>query len=188
MKNRAYQIIMAFITVMIALAMTRPPSCRAEELITADKALHQIFHNAKDFQRREITLTDVQVQHIEQKAQLTFAQAHSRDITYYEVNQDGAVTGYAFEDTVVGKWGPIHYLVGLNKEGKVMETVILDYQEIRGRPIAKRRFLRQYTGKSSKDPLQLRHDIDGISGATISSRSLTEGIRKILFIFEEIKP
>ena len=91
-------------------------------------------------------------------------------------------------DTVMGKWGLIHYLVGLDTGGAVFHVTILDYQEIRGRPIAKRRFLRQYEGKTTLDPLQLYKDIDGITGATISSNSLTEGVRKILYIYEFIKP
>ena len=75
----------------------------------------------------------------------------------------------------------------MNVQGAIVEVIILDYSEIRGKPIAKRRFLRQYKGKTTKDPVLLRRDIDGISGATISSRSLTDGIRKILYIFTEIK-
>lgn len=102
--------------------------------------------------------------------------------------EQNAAVGYAFEDTVIGKWGPIHYLAGLDTNGAVSRIIILDYQEIRGRPIAKPRFLRQYQGKTLKDTLQLRKDIDGITGATISSNSLTEGVRKILHMYELIKP
>ena len=102
----------------------------------------------------------------------------------YILKGEDRVLGYAFEDTVLGKWGPIHYVVGINDAGEVLRVIVLDYQEIRGRPVAKRRFLRQYEGKTAHDPVRLREDIDGISGATISSRSLTDGIRKIINIFE----
>jgi len=54
-------------------------------------------------------------------------------------------------------------VVGIGPDGVIEEVVIVDYQEIRGKPIAKRRFLRQYDSKSLKHPLQLRQDIQGIT-------------------------
>jgi Na+-translocating ferredoxin:NAD+ oxidoreductase RnfG subunit len=36
----------------------------------------------------------------------------------------------------------------------------------------------QYKGKGPADPLQLNRDVDGISGATLSSRAVTLGVRK----------
>jgi Na+-translocating ferredoxin:NAD+ oxidoreductase RnfG subunit len=88
---------------------------------------------------------------------------------------------------VVGKWAPIRYLVGLDLNGTVLQVIVLEYKEIRGRPVAKKRFLNQYKGKTIQDELMLRSDIDGVTGATISSRSMTDGVRKILHIFKLIK-
>lgn len=85
---------------------------------------------------------------------------------------------------MLGKWGPIHYALAVNPDGRIHKAVVLDYEEIRGKNVAKSRFLRQYEGKSTKDPVMLRQDIDGITGATISSRSMTDGVRKLLHIFE----
>jgi len=171
----------------VILTMARPVLCPAEELATADQALRKIFPQAQSFIRREILLTPEQTGRIAAGAQMTFDEAHSLKITVYLAQNSGRTSGYGFEDTVHGKWGPIHYLVGVDLAGAVIDTVILDYQEIRGKPVAKRRFLKQYRGKSARDPLQLKEDINGISGATISSRSLTEGIRKLLFILAEIQ-
>ncbi|PIW58254.1 MAG: hypothetical protein COW13_05350 [Candidatus Omnitrophica bacterium CG12_big_fil_rev_8_21_14_0_65_50_5] len=77
--------------------------------------------------------------------------------------------------------------MSLSPEGQVIEVSVLDYQEIRGKPVAKNRFLKQYQNKTIHNPVKLKKDIDGITGATISSRSLTDGVRKILYIFELIK-
>ncbi len=123
---------------------------------------------------------------IEQKVRIIFKDTHLKKIQFYIVKRSGQNIGLVFEDIVIGKWGPIHYLVGVDLKGKVIQVIILDYDEIRGKPIAKRRFLKQYKNKSSHDPVKLRQDIDGIAGATISSRSLTNGIRKLLFVFAEI--
>ena len=160
----------------------------AEELIKVDGALKKMFPAAGHFDRRVINLSPEQVRLVEESARLTFSGRHSGQVVVHIAQADNTVVGYAFEDTVIGKWGLIHYLVGLDTSGAVSRIIILDYQEIRGRPIAKPRFLRQYQGKTLKDTLQLRKDIDGITGATISSNSLTEGVRKILHMYELIKP
>lgn len=160
----------------------------AEELIKVDSALKKMFPRVGHFDRQVVSLSEEQIHMVEEAARLTFAGKHSDQVIVHIAREQNIVVGYAFEDTVIGKWGPIHYLVGLDANGVVSRIIILDYQEIRGRPIAKPRFLRQYQGKTIKDILQLHKDIDGITGATISSGSLTEGVRKILHIFELMKP
>ena len=160
----------------------------AEELIKVEGALRKMFPAAGHFDRQVISLSKEQIRRVEEAARLAFEGKHSDQVIVHIAREQNAVAGYAFEDTVIGKWGPIHYLVGLDTNGAVSQVIILDYQEIRGRPIAKPRFLRQYQGKTIRDTLQLRKDIDGITGATISSNSLTGGVRKILYIYEFIKP
>lgn len=151
-------------------------------------ALAKMFPQAVYFRRERIQLSLRQIQEIESAAHISFEGRHAPEIIVH-IAQDGeGAIGCALEDTVIGKWGPIHYLAGLDLSGKILQIVILDYQEIRGRPIAKRRFLRQYEGKTIRDPLRLSQDVDGISGATISSGSLTEGVRKILYIYAHIQP
>jgi Na+-translocating ferredoxin:NAD+ oxidoreductase RnfG subunit len=160
----------------------------AEELIKVEGALKKMFPAAGHFDRQIVSLSKEQIRRVEEAARLTFEGKHSDQVIVHIAREQNTVVGYAFEDTVIGKWGLIHYLVGLDTSGAGSRIIILDYQEIRGRPIAKPRFLRQYQGKTLKDTLQLRKDIDGITGATISSNSLTEGVRKILHMYELIKP
>jgi len=159
----------------------------AEDLISADNALKKIFREATRFDSRNTALSGEQITVIEEKARIKFQGTHSTNIQMYLAKKGEQTLGFAFEDIVIGKWGPIHYLIGLDSQGTILDVIILDYQEIRGRPIAKSRFLRQYKHKTVGDPVILRKDIDGITGATISSRSLTNGIRKLLHVFEEMK-
>jgi len=158
----------------------------AKELIALDQALKKIYKSAQDFQKETHVLTLEQISSIEAQAKISFDQTHASEIIMYTPRLGNNPIGTVFEDTVIGKWGPIHYLLALKPDGSIQEVVILDYQEIRGRPISKKRFLRQYKQKSIKDPLKLRKDIDGVTGATISSRSLTDGIRKLLYVYKEL--
>ena len=160
-----------------------PHPCASEVLITVEQALKQIYPKASGTEKKVLELMADDIRLIEQKAPLVFEGAHLDQIVVYTIHEDGTTAGFAFEDTVKGKWGPIHYLVGLAPEGIILQAIILDYQEIRGKPIAQKRFLNQFKRKAWNDRLVLGKDIDGITGATISSRSLTDGIRKVLCVF-----
>ena len=56
-----------------------------------------------------------------------------------------------------------------------------------------KRFLRQYEGKTLADPIRLNRDIQGVTGATVSSRSMNATVRKALALIsayraEEFEP
>lgn len=174
------------ILLVLLLSVLASPA-EAERLISTDKALKKVYKKADQFEQIVVTLSQEQVQSIEDSARLSFSNGHSNRLTVHSVYQSGQLIGHALEDTVFGKWGPIHYLVGLDLSGKVKKTIILSYDEIRGKAVAKNRYLKQYKGKTVKSKLRLRKDIKGLSGATISSRSLTDGVRKLLHVYELIK-
>lgn len=56
--------------------------------------------------------------------------------------------------------------------GRIRETSVLADREQRGRPIHTRRFLRQFEGVGLRDNTRLDQRIDGITGATISSKAM----------------
>jgi len=54
------------------------------------------------------------------------------------------------------------------------------YREDRGGEIGSKRWLRQFIGKSKGEFLKYQKDIAAISGATISVKSMTTEVNKIL--------
>ena len=46
------------------------------------------------------------------------------------------------------------------------------------------RFLKQFRGKSTNDPIRMNRDITVLSGATMSSRALTAGVKKALILVQ----
>ena len=62
----------------------------------------------------------------------------------------------------------------------------MSYKEKRGRPIARKSFLKQFIGKRSGDPVQVRKDIRAISGATISSDATCFAVKKAIAIVETV--
>lgn len=88
--------------------------------------------------------------------------------------------GYFFVDHVIGKHLYIDYSVALGADGRVRRVEILTYRESYGFEVANAGWLAQFIGKSNGNALEMNQDIRNISGATLSSRHVTEGVKRIL--------
>lgn len=77
---------------------------------------------------------------------------------------------------------PISMLIGMNMEGQLTGLKVLDYNESyrysRGDFVADPVFQAQFPGKPITDEFRLRRDIDGLSGATMTSFGITRGARE----------
>lgn len=102
-------------------------------------------------------------------------------------NNDNVV-GYGIMDNVKGKNQPITYMTIFDTLGDVLDVNILVYRESHGGEVQNESFRRQFRGKNSTSKLEVGKDIKSISGASISSRSITNGVKKIIKIFNSIKP
>jgi hypothetical protein len=83
-------------------------------------------------------------------------------------------------DHVIGKHLYIDYAVALDTGGRVMRVDILQYRESYGGEVREPSWLAQFVGKASSSPLKVGGDIRNISGATLSSLHITEGVKRIL--------
>lgn len=111
----------------------------------------------------------------------------SDTVQVYACTLRGDTVGYGIPDDVMGKAQYISYLVGLTPGGSVRDVEILAYREAYGGEIAYESFRKQFRGKTSADRLQPGRDIKNISGATISVRALTLGVRRIVSAFGQIR-
>jgi Na+-transporting NADH:ubiquinone oxidoreductase subunit NqrC len=91
-----------------------------------------------------------------------------------------AADGYFFVDAVIGKHDLITYAVALSADGKVRQLEILEYREAYGGEVRNSRWRAQFTGKQHGDALRIGDGIQNISGATLSSEHLTDGVRRLL--------
>ena len=83
-------------------------------------------------------------------------------------------------DHVIGKHLYIDYAVALDPTGRVTRVEILQYRESHGGEVREPGWLAQFVGKTSGSPLKVGGDIRNISGATLSSLHVTEGVKRIL--------
>ena len=90
------------------------------------------------------------------------------------------VMGYFYYDHVVGKHLLIDYAVAVDADGRVRKVEILNYRESYGGEVHDASWLQQFVGKSHSSAVQINSDIRNISGATLSSTHITEGVKKVL--------
>ena len=100
------------------------------------------------------------------------------------------VDGYALVQNTIGKHKPMTYMVGVDNRGYISNIELLIFRESRGSEVRQKRFNSQHEGKTVLDPVRLNKDIINISGATMSVRSMTAGIKRVLVLVDEfyLKP
>jgi len=100
-------------------------------------------------------------------------------IEYFEALRRSELIGYCIKVTGSGYAGYIRIIVGINPKGVIEGVRILEHQETPGlgAKISDMSFLKQFIGKSART-VKVRRDIDAITGATISSKAVTDSISK----------
>lgn len=88
--------------------------------------------------------------------------------------------GWFMVDEVIGKHEFITLALALDASGAVKSVEILDYREAYGAQVRDPRWRAQFTGKRAGQSLQLGHEVKNISGATLSSKHVTDGVRRLL--------
>jgi hypothetical protein len=100
--------------------------------------------------------------------------------TTWKAQAGDRLLGLFVLDHVIGKHLYIDYAVALDTSGRVMRVDILQYRESYGGEVREPGWLGQFVGKTSASPLKVGSDIRNISGATLSSQHLTEGVKRVL--------
>ena len=67
----------------------------------------------------------------------------------------------------------------------VSDVEILVYRESKGSEVRRKRFNSQYEGKTVLDPIRINKDIINITGATMSVRSVSAGVKRALVLIDE---
>lgn len=105
----------------------------------------------------------------------------------YELRNSGSRLGYLIHGKAPSRSRHFDYAILQDTELKVQKIRVLIYRESHGGEIGSKRWLKQFEGKGPDDPLRFRKEIDGISGATISARSMTRTVRKVENAMAELK-
>lgn len=152
----------------------------AEVLVSESAALKTSFPEAAGFEARSLTLSAQDRAWI--KAELGRSPGPSLLRYHRALDSQGGLLGLALVDDELGKHQPITYMVAVGLDLKIRGLEMLIFREAQGDGVRSRRFRSQFKGKGLDSPLALGRDLDAVTGATISSRTLAYGARKCLLL------
>ena len=162
-------------TILALLALLSTAS--AETLLTQEQALKIVFPKSEAVKAETKVLTAEQRKALEENTGLRFPEA---DYPTFVATTKGQADGYAVILNEIGKHENITFIVGVSPKGKVIEVAVMEYRESRGGEVKEQRFLSQFRGKTSSDPIRVNQDIVNYTGATLSSYAISRGVRRAL--------
>ncbi len=163
-----------------AICAVAPP-CIAAKYMSVEQAQVAIFPFADEYVANPVQLTPQQMQEIDR---LSGVSGRTPNQQVWRVRAKGKMVGWFIVDYVIGKHELITYALGIEPDGSVRQVQVIEYLENVGSQVRYPRWNNQFVGKTVKDPVQVDSDIENISGATLSSRHLTDGIRRLLFLHQ----
>jgi Na+-translocating ferredoxin:NAD+ oxidoreductase RnfG subunit len=155
--------------------------CYAVQYLSFEEAQKACFPKGDHFENVDLKLSPDQIKAIEDSSGESLK---STDQKIWKVTQDHQFLGWFIVDQVIGKHELITYGVGLNADGSIKSIEIMDYRESYGYQIRNADWRQQFVGKKKGDKLKLNDDIRNISGATLSCRHVTEGVKRLLGLYE----
>ena len=162
MAKRSARVMMCVMVIAVLAALSIVSSCAVPDESVRTGGIFQFFPSA-------ISLAEI--------SQGVRVSGRSDDAIVSEISGDSGVLGYCVESKVVSRSGPFRIRVILDKQLYVKQAVVISYPWKRGRDVGRRVFTGQFTGKGPGDAIRLGRDIDAMTGATISSRVMTRGVR-----------
>lgn len=152
----------------------------AEVFYSQEEALKLAFPHADSVDRKSFVLTGEEVDRIERRSE---TKVRSKLGAFFIGRTAGKITGFAAIETDTVRTQTQTYMVVLSPEGVVQKTVILAFHEPR-EYIASDRWLKQFEDRSDPQSLKLGDNIAGVAGSTLTSQSITAGIRRVLATFQ----
>jgi len=157
-----------------------PASAFAVDYMSAEQAAKLMFPDADRFESKDITLDAAQMQALAAHGVQARSQAWKAQVAHR-----GATTlGVVVVDEVVGKFELITYAVGIGSDGAVKQVEILSYRESHGHEVRLPAWRKQFVGKTPASTLQVGEDIANISGATLSCKHVTDGVKRIVHVVD----
>lgn len=163
---------------IVPIAALSCPALAVDYLSTAE-AQKVLFPAAERFEEKKITLSDSQLDRIKE---LSGVRQREHNPKIWQAYQGKSLQGLFLVDEVIGKHEYITYATAISPDGKVLGVEVMSYRETHGGEVRRPDWLMRFKGKTLKDPFKLDQDVPNISGATLSSRNLLDGVKRLLIL------
>jgi len=149
----------------------------AVQYLTVEQAQQALFPAAMRFAPQPLELSAAQIDAIED---LSGQRVRNAKPQVWRAFDGSRPAGWFFVDQVIGKHEFITYALALDADGAVRGIEVMDYRETYGGEIRNEAWRSQFAGKRQGDALKLGENIRNITGATLSCRNVTNGVKRLL--------
>ncbi|MDG6777936.1 FMN-binding protein [Thiomicrorhabdus sp. zzn3] len=153
------------------------------QYMTVEQAQQALFPQASAFAENFVQLNDDQRDQIEA---LSDVRQRWKKQKVWKAMQADQQVGWFIVDKVIGKHEFITYAAAIDMNGDVIGIEIMDYRETYGGEVGQENWRKQFVGVDLKSPLKLNQDIQNISGATLSCRNVTNGVKRLLALHNTV--
>jgi len=159
----------------------------AEVFMTEEDAVKIMLAKSERVRKEVIRLSQEKKDVIEQRIGWKFPE---ESFELYIGETGDKIDGYAMVNNTIGKHKHMTYMVGIDNRGACTDVELLVFREAKGSEVRRKRFNAQYEGKTVFDPIRINKDIINITGATMSVRSISAGVKRVLVLVDEfyLKP
>lgn len=168
------------VNALFGVCIVASQSSYAETYFTQEQVQKTLYPSATKFELKDIALDKAQIAKIEDSSP-TSTPIPSK---LWEAYEGDKLLGYVLIDKVLGRHEFITYAVAMSLGGEVQQIEVMEYLESYGSQIRNEKWRAQFTGKKHGDTLKLTKDIQNITGATLSCKHITEGIRRMVALYE----
>jgi Na+-translocating ferredoxin:NAD+ oxidoreductase RnfG subunit len=104
------------------------------------------------------------------------------EFKFYRVKKQGKTVGTVLTHQARGKYGAVQTVVGLGNDDKVIGVYVQRHREPAN--LNKESFLKQFQGKTARDPIAVGKDIEPLADAGQSSEAVAFSVKKIVTVYD----
>ncbi len=183
MKNKPFKEILVPALVLFLIGLLCTALLAGTNLLTKEKIAATEKKNADEAKAASFA------------AAASFEDAETDGAVYYKaLGSDGTLLGYVFDVTVKSYGGDLKCMVGISTEGRVVGTQITVIDDTPGLGMKAKtdpNFLAQYIDKEAgvtvKKGDAAGNEINAITGATITSKAVTQAVNDAFDLYSKIK-
>ncbi len=170
--NVRYLLILFVITITIT-------SIFAKVYQTKDEVLKKYFSDSV-IEKKVLFLSNDEVKIVQN---ISKTKLNSKLFIYYVVYNKNNEKKYVSIESCIVKTKPVIIMVVINNKAEIENVEVLAFYEPEEH-LPSKKWFELFKNKKLNDNLQVKKDIDAISGATFTTKAITNQIRVILAIYE----
>ena len=169
---------------VVAVIVLHPMPASGQVMLTQDEALRLSFPEPATIERRTAFLERSQIDRV---SELAGSKPAGTLVTYYVGRSADGPLGVAYFDVHRVRTLPEVLMIVVSPGGHVERIEILRFSEPR-EYMAMDGWLDQFTERGLEDDLENKNAVAGMTGATLTSRAVTDAVRRALALHEILDP